>query len=134
MVLLKKGPMFEDVIIVGMFLLLDSIWIGWNYRMYNTTTQTIQGGKPMRLNYYAAAMTYMIMYMAMKWVVMPLCEMKKGGWMKCASTGGFVGFCCYGIYNFTNKAVFAEYPWTTAILDTMWGTFLFAITTVAVNM
>ena len=40
--------------------------------------------------------------------------------------GGLVGLSIYGIYNFTCMSFFAKYPLSTAIIDTMWGTFLYS--------
>jgi uncharacterized membrane protein len=40
---------------------------------------------------------------------------------------GIVGFCIYGVYNFTNGAIFTDYNWTFMGLDTLWGTTCFAL-------
>ena len=36
-----------------------------------------------------------------------------------------LGFCVYGIYEFTNIAIFKNYKWIAAIVDTLWGGILF---------
>ncbi len=36
-----------------------------------------------------------------------------------------LGFCIYGIYNFTNLSVFNFWNLKLAIVDTLWGSFLF---------
>jgi len=40
--------------------------------------------------------------------------------------GGVVGLSIYGIYNFTCLSFFDKYPLSTAIIDTIWGTFLYS--------
>jgi uncharacterized membrane protein len=35
------------------------------------------------------------------------------------------GVCIYGVYDFTNHAVFDQYDWKFAIADTLWGGVLF---------
>ena len=35
------------------------------------------------------------------------------------------GVCIYGVYDFTNHAVFERYDWKFAIADTLWGGVLF---------
>lgn len=40
-----------------------------------------------------------------------------------------LGVFVYGTFDMTNKAMFTKYAWTTAIVDTIWGGTLFAITT-----
>jgi uncharacterized membrane protein len=40
-----------------------------------------------------------------------------------------LGFFTYGIYDGTNYAIFKNYPLSFAIMDTLWGGTLFALTT-----
>jgi uncharacterized membrane protein len=40
-----------------------------------------------------------------------------------------LGFCVYGIFDFTNMAIFKKYNLKTAISDTLWGAILFFIVT-----
>ena len=40
-----------------------------------------------------------------------------------------LGFCTYGIFDFTNLAIFKNYNFKTAIIDTLWGAILFFVTT-----
>jgi uncharacterized membrane protein len=40
-----------------------------------------------------------------------------------------LGFCAYGIFDFTNLAIFKNYTLKTAIMDTLWGAILFYVTT-----
>jgi len=40
-----------------------------------------------------------------------------------------LGFCTYGIFDFTNLAIFKNYNFKTAIIDTLWGAVLFFIVT-----
>jgi uncharacterized membrane protein len=43
--------------------------------------------------------------------------------------GGAVGFSIYGIYNFTSLAIYKDLDSTMGIIDTLWGTALYTITT-----
>jgi uncharacterized membrane protein len=40
-----------------------------------------------------------------------------------------LGFCVYGIYEGTNRVIFKNWPVTFAVMDTLWGGILFALTT-----
>lgn len=42
--------------------------------------------------------------------------------------GAVLGFCIYGVFNTTNAFIFKEYNLTTVAVDTLWGTFMFAVT------
>jgi uncharacterized membrane protein len=39
------------------------------------------------------------------------------------------GFVTYGIYDTTNYATFVNWKWNLALMDTIWGGILFALTT-----
>lgn len=43
--------------------------------------------------------------------------------------GGLFGLVCYGVFDFTNMALFKNYELSTAIIDTVWGGILCASTT-----
>ena len=38
------------------------------------------------------------------------------------------GLCIYGVFAFTNYAIFADWPLKLVLLDTLWGSLLFLIT------
>ena len=38
-----------------------------------------------------------------------------------------LGIVVYGVFETTNKALFAKWHWSTVLLDTLWGGILFAI-------
>lgn len=40
-----------------------------------------------------------------------------------------LGFIIYGVFDCTNLAIFQKYNWNVAIMDTVWGGILFALTT-----
>jgi uncharacterized membrane protein len=43
--------------------------------------------------------------------------------------GGLFGLLTYGIFDFTNLAIFENYEWSTALIDTAWGGILCFIVT-----
>ena len=50
---------------------------------------------------------------------------------KSAFDAFILGFCTYGIFDFTNMAIFKKYNLRTAITDTLWGAILFfSVTTI----
>ncbi len=44
--------------------------------------------------------------------------------------GALLGFFMYAFYDFTNLATLKDYPWSLAMVDTVWGTILIGTTTV----
>ena len=45
------------------------------------------------------------------------------------SNAFILGFCIYGIYNFTNMAILPSYNLQILVVDTLWGSTLFALVT-----
>lgn len=45
--------------------------------------------------------------------------------------GALLGFFMYAFYDLTNLATLKDYPWSLTIIDTIWGTLLIGITTLA---
>lgn len=54
----------------------------------------------------------------------------KKNWKHDTLIKGFIfGVIVYGVFDFTNLAIFSNYPFRTAIIDTLWGGLLMALTT-----
>ena len=45
-----------------------------------------------------------------------------------------LGFCIYAIYNFTNLAIYNFYNIKLAVVDTLWGTFLFGFVVLILDL
>ena len=43
--------------------------------------------------------------------------------------GGAVGFSIFGIYNFTSLSIYKDMDVSTGIIDTVWGTTLYTLST-----
>lgn len=72
------------------------------------------------INYASAFFGYILATAALTWfVIMPLA---KAPLMTIFLHGAFLGFCMYGVYEFTNHATLAQWPITFLIIDIMWGT------------
>jgi uncharacterized membrane protein len=41
--------------------------------------------------------------------------------------GAVFGLVVYGVYNLTNRALLANYPWSLVVTDTAWGVFIFSL-------
>jgi uncharacterized membrane protein len=71
------------------------------------------------------------MIIAFVYLIYPIANLcsKESVLIKSLKYGAFFGFVVYGIYNATNYAIFTNYNPITAIIDTLWGTFVFFIAT-----
>jgi len=111
---------------------MDFIWISSNFKMYNKTVKDIQGFEP-KINVKYAVIAYAFMILSLFYVAIPFTmnyinknDEPSDKLYKSVLYGGSVGLSIYGIYNFTCMSFFEKYPLSTAIIDTVWGTFLYS--------
>ncbi len=120
------------ILVALLLTFLDFIWISSNFKMYNKTVKDIQGFDPkINITYAIIAYSFMIIslfYLAIPFTMQNIDKNDKSIDLayKAIRYGGLVGLSIYGIYNFTCMSFFAKYPLSTAIIDTMWGTFLYS--------
>nr|QPI16680.1 MAG: hypothetical protein NIOZUU159_00174 [Virus NIOZ-UU159] len=111
---------------------MDFIWISLNFKMYNKTVKDIQGFEP-KINVKYAIIAYAFMILSLFYIAIPFTMNYINKYnnytdilYKSVMYGGVVGLSIYGIYNFTCLSFFDKYPLSTAIIDTIWGTFLYS--------
>ena len=117
--------------VIVLVLLLDAIWITANQQMYKIMYSGVQKS-PMQVNIPAAVIAYTFIFVIIAFISIPWAAKSSRKTLATAiKTSGLLGLCVYGIYNFTNLALFANYSWLVAIIDTLWGATLFTIITYA---
>ena len=108
-------------------LVLDFCWIGFfigghYYRMI----PLIQGSK-MVLNYYSAALAYLLMIVGLQVFVIPNINPKK--LITSSLKYGFLfGIILYGVYDLTAGAVLKKWDFKLAIMDILWGGLVYFLT------
>ena len=125
------------LIISVVLIFLDFMWISFNMTAYSNTILKIQkSALEPRLEHTLIA--YIIIYFSVIYVAIPftVLNIKKGEaienkLLKSLMYGGAVGFSIYGIYNFTSLAIYKDMDVSVGILDTLWGTTLYTLTTFA---
>jgi uncharacterized membrane protein len=109
-------------------ILIDSIWIYINSKMYLDVVKNIQNKIP-KINIIGVFIAYIFVLFSLYFVAIPLADgLTKNNLLYTAiMSGGCVGLSIYGIYNFTCFSLFENYPANVAILDTLWGGFLYTL-------
>ncbi len=104
------------------FLLLDAIYMkGIAYSIFAPMIERIQKS-PMVVNQYGGLIVYILMtILHVHFVPNNVLQ------------SFIIGVCVYGIYDFTNYALFKDYTLTASLVDTLWGGILFALTTFIVK-
>ena len=108
-----------NILVVGLaMLLLDSVYLRTaGITLFKPVVEAIQGTE-MRVRIPYAGIVYALLLLAFYLFVI-----KK----KATILEAFVlGMCIYGVFDFTNMALFDKYPLHVALVDTVWGGILFA--------
>ena len=125
------------LIITGILMVLDVAWIAMNVSAYSSVILNVQKS-PVSLRTDYAIIAYLFILFSVIYVAIPFTthSIKKGDsisietkLLKSFMYGGAVGFSIYGIYNFTSLAIYKDLDSTIGIIDTLWGTALYTITT-----
>ena len=104
-----------------LLVLIDSVYLSMIGKpIFEKTVAAIQGSK-LAVNMPPAIFTYILMAIILNYFIISA--------NKPAFDAFILGFCAYGIFDFTNLAIFKNYTLKTAIMDTLWGAILFYITT-----
>jgi uncharacterized membrane protein len=119
-------------------LFLDYIWIGIIYKnKYMNAIASVQGSE-LTVRYGSAIVVYLaIATMIIVWVlprVEAVTKNKSDLMMNSFKYGGLLGGLSYAIFNFTNNAIFKNWTLETAIVDTLWGSFLTGATTYVLTL
>lgn len=107
-------------IIIGiLFLLIDGIWLSFVLGpLFKNMVENIQK-EDFKMNYLGAIGSYATLItgcvLSTKMVNM------QGPIWKQAIPAGLWGILSYGVFDFTNLAIFRNYSPTLAVVDTLWG-------------
>ena len=106
-----------------LLVLIDSIYLYFvGKHVFDKTVAAIQNSA-LVVNIAPAIFTYILMAILLNYLIISV--------NKSAFDAFILGFCTYGIYDFTNMAIFKKYNLKTAISDTLWGAILFfSVTTI----
>ena len=106
-----------------LLVLIDSIYLYFVGKpVFDKTVAAIQNSS-LVVNIAPAIFTYILMAIILNYFIISA--------NKSAFDAFILGFCTYGIYDFTNMAIFKKYNLKTAITDTLWGAILFfSVTTI----
>ena len=78
-------------------------------------------GSPLRVNVFGAIVTYVFLIFGLNYFII--------GPGRSAQDAFLLGLVVYGVYDFTNLALFSKWQLFTAVTDTLWGGTLFYLTT-----
>ncbi|MCB0378374.1 MAG: DUF2177 family protein [Bdellovibrionales bacterium] len=112
------------------FLVIDGIWlkfiVGGFFTRQLAPIALLNEEGAMRPRLLPALVVYVLMALALE--VFVLRQFQGYNERELIFKAAFLGLVVYGIFDFTNRAILAHYPWPMVILDVTWGTFVFGLT------
>ena len=109
-----KKYLLISLLVVG----IDAVYLNTVSNYFNSQVKAIQGSE-LRLNMVSTVLAYLVITLGVYYFMVE----KKFTMKDMAILGAFT----YGIYEFTNKALFDKWYWKTVVLDGLWGGVLFSI-------
>ena len=105
-------------------MLLDSCYLYLTKTMFASLVVKIQK-TAMQIRIEGALIVYLLLAIGLYYFII-----KQG---RTALEAGLLGLVIYGTFDFTNYAMFKNYDIWIALMDTLWGTLLFTLTTLVVR-
>ena len=100
-------------------LLLDSVYLFFTKNIFGEVVAKIQR-TAMQIRVIGAVIVYLLLAFGLYYFII-----KPG---RSVWEAALLGMVIYGTFDFTNYAMFKNYDLKTAIMDTAWGSLLFALT------
>jgi len=112
--------MFRYLLAAIVFVVLDGIYLNLVKNYFNQQIKSIQGS-PIQIRIISTALTYVFLIFGLNYFII-----RKH---RTVQEAGLLGLVIYGVYEFTNYSLLKDWSLLTVLMDTTWGTVLFALTT-----
>ena len=106
--------------------ILDYIYLKSSSNIFYKLISSIQTS-PLKLRIYPTIMVYILIFLM--WIVFIYNQKDKFTFKENIFRGFLLGLFTYGIYDFTNHAIFKDWSMDIVLMDTIWGGILYSITT-----
>ncbi len=101
--------------------IMDMIWLGViakNIYAENIGMLLRKSGDVMTPIWWAAVVVYVCITLGILFFVLPKAH---GDYFLALASGTLLGAVTYGIYDFTNYSILANWPWKITLIDFIWG-------------
>ena len=109
---------FEDVQPFIFMLVIDIIWITFNRKRYRESIKKATG-QDTKLSFFGVLLAYSSLIFSFIYFSKKLNNI---------FDITVLGLCLYAVWNTTNMAIFKDWNFMTALIDTLWGGILFGST------
>ena len=115
--------MIKYLLTAIIFVILDGIYLNLIKTYFNNQIKVIQG-TPVKIKYISVAITYIFLIFGLNYFIIQK--------HKSVKDAALLGLIIYAVYEFTNLSLFQNWSILTVIMDTLWGSILFGLTTAIV--
>jgi len=115
--------MIQYLLTAIIFVVLDGFYLNLIKGYFNKQVKSIQGSD-IQINIVATGLTYVVLIYGLNYFII------KNN--KSVQEAALLGLFTYAVYELTNLALFKNWSVLTVIIDTLWGTVLFGLTTAIV--
>jgi len=105
---------------------LDFIYLKLTGNIFNSLIKKIQHNN-LNLRLYSTFMVYLLIFIM--WVIFIYNERHKYTLKENVLRGALLGLTTYGIFDFTNHAIFEHWNLKIVVMDTLWGAILYSLIT-----
>lgn len=106
--------------------ILDYIYLKSSGNIFSKLITNIQNS-PLKLRIYPTIVVYILIFLM--WIIFIYNQKDKFTFKENIFRAFLLGMCTYGIYDFTNMAIFKNWNINVALMDTIWGGVLYSLTT-----
>lgn len=111
------------------FIALDALWLGMIARsLYKEQLGSLLTTQP---DWLMAFCVYILMILGFIWFVFPQIQMTRSI-LQAMQYGARFGVVVFGVYECTNAAIIAGWPFYLVLIDTLWGGVLYAVASAAI--
>lgn len=106
----------DYIISLIVYIIIDSIWVVGGRKIHSNTVELVQKS-PLVINPIPAIMYYLIAPLSYVFIVKRYAKTTQ----EALKLSALIGLLMFGTFDFTNKAIFKDYPWSYTIMDIAWG-------------
>jgi uncharacterized membrane protein len=116
------------LIVLMLYIVLDSFWFQFSLPSYKAAVKKIQG-KDMNMK-MLGSIAWLLLSVGMVFFVLPQVHNSE----KALRFGALYGLVVYGVFNGTNYAMFDDWNLSISMIDTAWGTLVSSLVAYLANM
>jgi len=121
---MNKIQSYKEILLAGVVLmLLDAAYITLTKSLWNIQVASIQRVS-MQIRVLGAIVCYTLLILGLYYFILRTRRSPLDAFL--------LGLLVYGVFDSTNYAIFKKWDWKIAMMDTLWGGSVFALTTIVV--